>query len=128
MKNEQRNVIDAHVGARVRIRRLEQKLSQETLGKELGLTFQQVQKYEKGTNRVSASVMWDLCRILAVQPNYFYEGLTRTGKVSDKTVDSVKEFALTRDGQRIVRAFAAIKKPDVRRAVADFVNELGAVA
>src|ERR1700740_2478623 len=73
------NPIDVHVGSRVRLRRMLMGMSQEKLGEHLGLTFQQIQKYEKGINRIGASRLFDLSKVLAVPVQFFYEELPVSG-------------------------------------------------
>ena len=78
-ENKLPNLIDKHVGRRIRWRRRELKLSQEKLGEMLGLTFQQVQKYEKGVNRISAGRLFEVGKVLDVTINYFYQGVEEVG-------------------------------------------------
>ena len=75
LPRSRRHAVDVHVGNRVRIRRMKLGLSQATLAKALGMTFQQVQKYEKGANRISASVLYEISGTLDVEPAFFFEGL-----------------------------------------------------
>ncbi len=75
LQKSRRHAVDVHVGNRVRIRRMKLGLSQATLAKALGMTFQQVQKYEKGANRISASVLYSISGALDVEPEFFFEGL-----------------------------------------------------
>jgi transcriptional regulator with XRE-family HTH domain len=90
--NMTKNQIDVHIGHRVRLARLEADISQDTLGKKLGLTFQQVQKYEKGTNRIGGSRMVEIARALGKSPGWFFEGAPGgEGKKSDG-VDVASEF------------------------------------
>lgn len=67
--------IDVHVGRQLRLLREKRKISQTAIGEACGVSFQQIQKYERGANRISASVLWKLCQELGVKPNYFFEGL-----------------------------------------------------
>lgn len=71
------NPIDKHIGAQIKRRRLMLGLSQQELADQLGLTFQQVQKYEQGANRVNGSRMWDICQVLQIEPNFLFEGLDK---------------------------------------------------
>lgn len=111
---------DKHVGARVRIRRLMLKMSQEKLGDELGITFQQIQKYERGTNRISASRLQDMSRILDVPIPFFFEGLPAAGgkgrKDSSPDPDQYFEVLGTADGLALVGAFMRIPDAPVRKA------------
>src|ERR1700750_2858985 len=94
---------DRHVGVRVRLRRLEMSMSQEELGDALGLTFQQVQKHEKGANRIGASRLWQLARALDVPVDYFFEGLDTkaTGKISPER-DKLTRFITEQRGMAII--------------------------
>jgi transcriptional regulator with XRE-family HTH domain len=123
------NPIDQHVGGRVRIRRVLTGMSQEKLGEALGLTFQQVQKYEKGTNRIGASRLQQIASILGVQISFFFDGLApeisnpaNVGEESDTA--HVIEFLSTTEGLQLNKAFARIKDPKVRRRVVDLVSTL----
>jgi transcriptional regulator with XRE-family HTH domain len=121
--------VDKHVGARVRMRRMMLGMSQEQLGKALRLTFQQVQKYEKGTNRVSASRLHLLTAILQVPVAFFFEGATGMDGQSKRATaahipDYVTEFLATPDGLSLTQAFMRIKKPSVRRRIVRLVEEI----
>jgi transcriptional regulator with XRE-family HTH domain len=127
------NPIDAHVGMRVRLRRMLLGMSQEKLGEHLGLTFQQVQKYEKGVNRIGASRLFDLSRVLGVPVQFFYdEAPTELADASlapgfeEKPAESyVIEFLSTREGMELNKAFVKIADPRVRRAIVELVRALG---
>ncbi len=127
------NPIDKHVGARVRSRRLLLGMSQEKLGDALGLTFQQVQKYEKGVNRIGASRMQHLSEILKVPIAFFYEGVPAAGARSSQIiVDDVgvspallDNFLATRDGLAIAKAFDRMD-PKIRRRFVALAEELSA--
>ena len=100
------NPIDRHVGSRVRMRRMLAGISQEKLGDALGLTFQQVQKYEKGANRISASKLWDIARFFRVDIGYFFEGLTgaaQPGMAEGEAEAFVHDFPTTRQSIEIGR-------------------------
>lgn len=121
--------IDKHVGSRVRMQRMLVGLSQGTLGDALGLTFQQVQKYEKGTNRIGASRLHDIARVLGVPISFFYDGAPRSegggsGKARASGSSPVSDFLLTRDGVELVKGFLAITDPQVRRRLIDLVHAL----
>jgi transcriptional regulator with XRE-family HTH domain len=123
------NPIDQHVGGRVRIRRVLIGMSQEKLGEALGLTFQQVQKYEKGTNRIGASRLQQIASILGVQISFFFEGLAteahgHTHMSEEADTAHVIEFLSTTEGLQLNKAFARIKDPKVRRRVVDLVSTL----
>lgn len=127
------NPIDVHVGSRVRLQRMLRGISQEKLGEQLGLTFQQIQKYEKGVNRIGASRLWDLANVLQVPVQFFYDeapvGEGRTVPqpgMAEKAADAyVFEFLNTREGLELNRAFARITDPKMRRAVLDLVRSMG---
>ena len=127
------NPIDAHVGTRVRLRRMLLGMSQEKLGEHLGLTFQQVQKYEKGVNRIGASRLFDLARVLGVPVQFFYDqapadaidASPQPGFAEQPTESYVIEFLSTREGLELNKAFVRITDPKVRRSVVDLVRSLG---
>lgn len=127
------NPIDAHVGTRVRLRRMLLGMSQEKLGEHLGLTFQQVQKYEKGVNRIGASRLFDLSRVLGVPVQFFYdevptdvaEGIVAPGFAEQPAESYVVEFLSTREGLELNKAFVKISDPKVRRSVVELVRSLG---
>ncbi len=127
------NPIDAHVGSRVRLQRMLRGISQEKLGEKLGLTFQQIQKYEKGVNRIGASRLFELANVLGVPVQFFYDdapvleerGALQPGFAEAPPTDSyVFEFLNTREGLELNRAFAKITDPATRRAVIDLVRAL----
>jgi transcriptional regulator with XRE-family HTH domain len=123
------NPIDKHVGARVRMRRLMVGLSQGKLGEALGVTFQQVQKYEKGANRIGASRLQQLARFLGVPPAYFFEGAPMGGVQAEGFAEPesnayVVDFLSTNEGLQLNRAFSAIKDPTVRKRILELVESL----
>jgi transcriptional regulator with XRE-family HTH domain len=127
--NKSPNPIDKHVGARVRMRRLMVGMSQGKLGEALDVTFQQVQKYEKGANRIGASRLQQLARVLEVPPSYFFEGApaseaTGGGFAEPDGSAYVVDFLSTTEGLQLNRAFAAIKDPKVRKKILDLVQSL----
>lgn len=126
--------MDIHVGSRVRLRRMMRGMSQDKLGERLGLTFQQVQKYEKGVNRIGASRLFDISRILEVSVQFFYDdfgdgesgmiGLAETTEgYGDERADFLATLS-TPDGMQLCRSFAKIDDPNVRRRVIDLVRAL----
>jgi len=124
------NPVDKHVGSRMRTRRLLAGMSQEKLGDALGITFQQIQKYEKGTNRISASRLQQVARALSVPVEYFYEGGPqlegpRAGFADGAASDYVSDFLLTNEGVQLMKAFLRIKDVAVRRRVIDLIDALG---
>ncbi|HEX4028331.1 MAG TPA: helix-turn-helix transcriptional regulator [Rhizomicrobium sp.] len=126
MPKKQANPIDVQVGNRVRIRRMLIGMSQERLGDLLGLTFQQVQKYEKGVNRIGAGRLFEVSRILNVPIDFFYEGLTAAPGASEGDIAAppVMEFVSSGEGLQLSLAFMKIKDAKVRKRVLDLVKSL----
>ena len=122
------NPIDIHVGSRVRLRRQLLKMSQEKLGEELGVTFQQVQKYERGANRIGASRLYRLSRVLDVPVQYFFEGLGEksavTGMAEGDQTPIVYDFIQSSDGVALAEAFSRIRDIKVRRRILELVRTL----
>jgi transcriptional regulator with XRE-family HTH domain len=114
--------VDRHVGLRIRMRRKEMSVSQERLAEALGITFQQVQKYERGANRVSASKLWEIARALNTSVGYFYEGLAGAA-AADAALDA-QAFLSTEDGVALMAAFPRIGEPPVRRKLLELVRTL----
>src|SRR5476649_1240212 len=122
---KQANPIDAQVGNRVRIRRMLIGMSQEKLGDLLGLTFQQVQKYEKGVNRVGAGRLYEISRILSVPIEFFYEGAgAQAGEFAETQSAPVMEFVSSGEGLQLSLAFMKIKDSKVRKRMLDLVKSL----
>jgi transcriptional regulator with XRE-family HTH domain len=124
--DKQPNEVDQHVGRRLRMRRLMLGMSQEKLAGQLQLTFQQVQKYEKGVNRISASRLQDLSRILQVPVPFFFEGAPggSNAKGPPPTPAYVSEFLATADSFVLIRAFTRIKSAHLRRSIVRLVEGL----
>ena len=126
------NPMDVHVGSRVRLRRMLLGMSQEKLGEHLGLTFQQVQKYEKGVNRIGASRLFELARVMGVPVQYFFDDApasqsadARASGFAERIGDGyVVEFLATREGLELNKAFSRISDPKVRKAVTELVKAL----
>lgn len=120
------NAIDAHVGKRIRLRRAALGFSQEKLADALGLTFQQVQKYEKGTNRVGASRLFDLARVLEVPIGYFFEELTPSPAPAPQHHADMPsaDAGLKRETLELMLAYDSIRDPVVRRRVYDLARAL----
>ncbi|MBX8782188.1 helix-turn-helix transcriptional regulator [Pseudochrobactrum algeriensis] len=124
------NPIDVHVGSRIRLRRNMLGLSQEKLGENLGITFQQIQKYEKGTNRVGASRLQAISSILSVPVAFFFEdapeqaGQQNGGFAEDNETTYVVDFLQTNEGVQLTRYFTKITDPKVRRKIIDLVKTL----
>lgn len=129
MSRKAPNPIDIHVGARVRMRRVLIGMSQEKLGERLGLTFQQVQKYEKGTNRIGASRLQQISEILGVPPSFFFEGAEPAasggGFAEASSSAYVVDFLSTVEGLQLNKAFVRIQDPRVRRKIVELVRALG---
>lgn len=131
------NPIDVHVGARVRLRRTLLGMSQEKLGELLGLTFQQVQKYERGANRVGASRLFDLSRVLDVPVSFFFDDMSgEVEALSPRNISGLAEEPAPmeadpmtkRETLELVRAYYRIADPQVRRRVLDLARALAAVS
>jgi transcriptional regulator with XRE-family HTH domain len=120
------NPTDVHVGARIRQRRTMLGMSQEKLGDALGLTFQQVQKYERGTNRVGASRLWDLSRILGVPVSYFYSGAEADEDVTGLAAAGVhdEDPMNRRETMELVRVYYRIADPAMRRRIFELAKAL----
>ncbi|MFO1117567.1 MAG: helix-turn-helix transcriptional regulator [Beijerinckiaceae bacterium] len=118
--------INVHIGHRLRMRREYLKFSQEKVGDHIGVSFQQIQKFEKGANRIAADQLLRVSRLLQVDPNYFYEGLVdrdsgRTGFAERQSVLSVDE---TLEGVELNRAFITIRSKKLRRTIVELVVAL----
>lgn len=121
------NPIDVHVGGRVRLRRMMLGMSQEKLGEQLGITFQQIQKYEKGTNRIGASRLQNIAAVLTVPVGFFFDGAPgpgETGAADSKSGSYVVDFLSSSEGLQLNRAFVRIPDARVRRRVVDLVRAL----
>ena len=124
------NPIDIHVGSRVRMRRMLIGMSQEKLGDELSLTFQQVQKYEKGSNRIGASRLYQIAQTLNVPVDYFYDGLPANGQEpppgsSNGPAEGLDlDLLSTSEGVGLISSFFAIEDADVRKRVLDLLKVL----
>ena len=124
------NPTDKHVGSRVRMRRMMLGMSQEKLGDALGLTFQQVQKYEKGTNRIGASRLQQISHILQVPVAFFFEGaptlhMQQDGGLKEAPSPAyIADFLATSEGLALTKSFMRIKEPKLRRRIVDLVEEI----
>jgi transcriptional regulator with XRE-family HTH domain len=118
------NPIDTHVGSRVRMRRLILSMSQEKLADAIGLTFQQVQKYEKGTNRMGSSRLQQIANVLKVPVTFFFEGGPDQSKLDGKAQSPafVSNFLATSDGLALTKAFMRIKNAKLRRSIVKTVE------
>ena len=128
------NDIDTHVGKRVRLRRTLLGMSQEQLGTELNITFQQVQKYERGANRISASRLWDISQILDIPISYFFDDMSqdtmkssplcesRACGVLDGYGDQSRDPMARRETLELLRTHYTIEQPIVRRRISELVK------
>jgi transcriptional regulator with XRE-family HTH domain len=122
--------IDKEIGSRVRMRRVSIGMSQEKLGDMLGLTFQQVQKYEKGTNRISVGRLVDIAKILGVDIHFFFNGIKSikadAGFAEEDTPPYISDVMSTPEGLQLIRTFTGIKNAKVRRSIVQLVAALAA--
>jgi len=120
------NPVDLHVGARIRMRRKILGVSQERLAEDLGLTFQQIQKYERGANRVSASKLYEIAKSLQSSVGYFFEGLAdTTGEgLAEGGEPFVHDFLMTSEGLELAGLFPKIVRPKVRRRILELVRSM----
>jgi transcriptional regulator with XRE-family HTH domain len=118
--------VDTHVGRQMRARRELRGLPQKELARQLNISFQQVQKYESGANRISASKMWQLCEVLEVAPGYFFEGLEgkKRGKSGDASLSLPQDGRSARQVLDLNQAFKQIDDTRVRRQVVQLVKSL----
>lgn len=128
MTKKSPNPIDKHVGSRVRMRRMMIGMSQEKLGESLGITFQQIQKYEKGTNRIGASRLQNISSVLGVAVSFFFDGAPSStnaeGFAEGSSPAYVADFLATSEGLALTRAFTRIQNSKVRRRIVDLVEAL----
>ena len=120
------NPIDLHVGARIRMRRKILGVSQERLAEDLGLTFQQIQKYERGANRVSASKLYEIAKSLQSSVGYFFEGLADTtgNGMAEGGEPFVHDFLMTPEGLELATLFPKITRSKVRRRILELVRSM----
>jgi transcriptional regulator with XRE-family HTH domain len=131
MSTKAPNPVDKYVGSRVRMRRIMLGMSQEKLGEALGLTFQQVQKYEKGTNRIGASRIQQISGILQVPVSFLFEGgpgghAGADGSSEATSPSYVSDFLATSEGLTLTRAFTRISDTKLRRSIVDMVEQIAA--
>lgn len=130
------NQIDVHVGQRVRIRRMELEITQQRLAKEINVTFQQVQKYERGVNRISASKLFRIAELFSVSVDFFFEGLSEDGStdlsgfaeegtpfVRDE-ISALMTFLSSHEGMELNQAFRKLKRTKVRRDISNLVEAI----
>src|SRR5258707_1447124 len=127
MSTKAPNPVDKYVGSRVRMRRIMLGMSQEKLGEALGLTFQQIQKYEKGTNRIGASRIQQISEILQVPVSFLFEGApgSSTGFDAAPSPAYVADFLATSEGLALIPAFTRVPNVKLRRAIVDMVELIG---
>jgi transcriptional regulator with XRE-family HTH domain len=123
------NPIDAKAGARLRMRRLTLGMSKTEVGEALDISYQQVQKYENGTNRIGAGGLQQLANLLGVTPGYFFEDVSPiTGRICDSTQDKrqsqVADPLITSEGLQLSRAFAAVRDAKVRKRILNLIVSL----
>jgi transcriptional regulator with XRE-family HTH domain len=124
------NPVDLHVGLRVRLRRKALKISQEKLAESLGLTFQQVQKYERGSNRISASKLYEIASALRAPVAWFFEGLADPVEsgveraAEPEAASRIHDFLLTREGVDLANLFPKLTEGSVRRRIVELVRAL----
>ena len=123
------NPIDKHVGNRLRMRRMMLEMSQSTLGTALGITFQQVQKYEKGTNRISAGRLQRVCHTLQVPVSFFFEDAPHVPALSlsperPPSPDRFTDYMATRDGLTLAKSFMRITNVQLRQRIVNLVEEI----
>jgi len=122
--------VDVHVGQKIRARRVFLRMSQTEVANALGITFQQIQKYEGGMNRVGASRLQQISDALGVSPYYFFENAPTVGKKIPAPIEgqlpeqAIISFLGTREGAALVRGFLAIKQKPIRRAVIEFIRTI----
>jgi transcriptional regulator with XRE-family HTH domain len=123
MTKDADRAVDNHVGSRVRMRRMMLSMSQESLGDAIGVTFQQVQKYEKGRNRISASRLQRISQILQVPVPFFFEGAPGGAAGTAETPSYLREFLASSDGLALMRAFTRIQNAKLRRLIVGLVED-----
>ena len=122
--------VDAHVGQKIRARRIFLQMSQTEVADAIGITFQQIQKYERGANRVGASRLQQISDALGVSPFYFFEGAPTVGKKmpvrkeGELSESAILSFLATREGAALVRGFLAIEQKTIRGNVIEFIDTL----
>jgi len=126
MARKQPDPVDTHAGACLRMRRNDLGMSQTTLANAIGLTFQQVQKYEKGTNRMGSSRLQQIANVLKVPVTFFFEGAPGERKLSSKAPSPtyVSEFVASENGPSLMRAFTQIRNTKLRRAIVKMVEAI----
>ena len=124
MRAKSPDPVDITVGRRIRMRRMMLKKSQSELGETCGITFQQIQKYEKGANRVSASRLQQFAKILNVPVAFFFESVAAKGAKPNAADDLVQQLLATREGIDLTKAFVSIDDKALRRSIVAVVEEI----
>lgn len=122
------SLIDRHIGLRIRMRRIMIGMSQEKLGEQLGITFQQIQKYEKGTNRVGSGRLHEIGRALGVPVSFFFEEQEGNGSSDQRRTSTLEELMSQKESRQLLQAFSAISDPNVRRALVSMARALAGQA
>ena len=122
MREDGPHPVDVHVGQRLRMRRTLLGMSQEMLAERLGISFQQLQKYEKGSNRLSASRLFELSRILEVPVSFFFEELPADGSPAE---EAEPDPLMKRESLELVRAYYDIPDPQIRQRLVELIRLLG---
>jgi transcriptional regulator with XRE-family HTH domain len=130
MSSKHPDPVDKYVGSRLKMRRRKLGISQGALAKKLNLSFQQIQKYEKGSNRLGASRLQQLCQILDVEISYFFDGGPRPSRQvrkgrEDSSAAKIIDFVKSGDGHALLRAFTRINDRTIRRSIVRFVEAVG---
>jgi transcriptional regulator with XRE-family HTH domain len=116
--------VDVHVGQRIRMRRIERKMSRLTLAQAIGLTFQQIQKYEVGTNRIGASRLQQICNLLKIPISFVFEGSPGLTFFENSPPQTFVDFMDSAEGARLVAAFCKIIDPELRRSIVRVVKRV----
>ena len=127
MARKSLNSVDAHVGLRIKMRRMELKYSQGELAQHCNITFQQIQKYENGANRVSASRLVEVAKILQVPVSFFFDGLPSSDAKKNKAAaeyDLARKLLSTREGVDLSKAFILIDDKSVQRSIVALVEQI----
>lgn len=129
MSKKSPNPTDAHVGKRIKIRRMMLNISQGDLGEHSGITFQQIQKYERGTNRVSASRLQEFAKLLQVPVSFFFDGLPSYDAKKSKAAPEnlAQQLLSTREGIDLTKAFISINDKSLRRSIVSLVEQIANV-
>jgi transcriptional regulator with XRE-family HTH domain len=124
MPKKSPNLTDEHVGSRVRMRRIMLDMSQTTLGEAVGVSFQQLQKYEKGTNRIGASRLQQIAHVLQVPVAFFFDGAQHVPAARDRPLNDLTAFMATREGLALAKSFMRISSVQLRRRIVDLVEQI----